>query len=177
MLVLFGGLTSFLPWIVFLFAAFEYYNCEEMLLKKHTWTGFHCPPVSQLSLCMYSICMFPVFTCVCKREHRMEREAKCVCVRQYACVCQRSDVIGVSCLTPLEEAGSVECGGPPVSPVFSQAPAHENLFRWIQYCHLNRYQPPSGHLSQSKSRSPQPPSQPLQQLLALTLSLTSKFKA
>lgn len=28
-----------------------------------------------------------------------------------------------------EEAGSVECGGPPVSPVFSQAPAHENLFR------------------------------------------------
>lgn len=64
-----------------------------------------------------------------------EREAKCVCV------CQPSDVFGVSCLTLLEEAGSVECGGPPVSPVLCQAPAHENLFRGVQYYHLNRYQP------------------------------------
>ena len=57
---------------------------------------------------------------VCKRKHKMEKKK---------CVCQRSDITGVSCLALLEEAGSVGRGRPPVSPVFSQAPAHENLFR------------------------------------------------
>lgn len=63
--------------------------------------------------------------CMCVQGRAQDGERGQVCV----CVCQRSDVIGVSCLTLLEEAGSVERGGPPVSPVFSQAPAHENLFR------------------------------------------------
>lgn len=45
------------------------------------------------------------------------------------------------CLLLLAEAGSHKRGGPAVSSVFSQASAHENLFRWVQYCHLNRYQP------------------------------------
>ncbi len=71
---------------------------------------------------MFVPCVY-VYVCVQGGAQDGEREAKCICV------CQRSDVIGVSCLTLLEEAGSVERGGPPVSPVFSQAPAHENLFR------------------------------------------------
>lgn len=108
---------------------------------------------------------------VCEGENKMERkrEGRSVCV-----FCQRSDVIGVSCLTLLEEAGSVERGGQPVSPVFSQASAHENLFRWVQYDHLNRYPASAwGHLSQSKTRSP---SQPLQQFWSLTLSFNKRIK-
>ncbi|XP_054647734.1 phospholipid-transporting ATPase IG isoform X6 [Dunckerocampus dactyliophorus] len=41
-------------------------------------------------------------------------------------------------LCSAEEAGSVERGGPPVSPVVSQAAAHENLFRRVQYCRVNK---------------------------------------
>lgn len=63
---------------------------------------------SSLCVCMW---LFPVYVRVQERAQVRERETKCVCV----CVCQRSDVIGVSCLTLLEEAGSVERWGPPVS--------------------------------------------------------------
>ncbi|XP_061900300.1 phospholipid-transporting ATPase IG isoform X3 [Entelurus aequoreus] len=56
-----------------------------------------------------------------------------------------SYVYGSPLASPLpEEAGSVERGGPPLSPVVSQAPAHENLFRRVQYCHLNK--PPEDDL-------------------------------
>ncbi len=66
-----------------------------------------------------------VYVYVCLRGRAQDGKRGEVCV----CICQRSDVIGVSCLTLLEEAGSVERWGPPVSPVFIQAPAHENVFR------------------------------------------------
>lgn len=101
----------------------------------------------------------------------------CLCARERTswwkreCVCQRSDITGVSCLTLLEEAGSVECWGPPVSQVFSQAPAHENLFWWVQYCHLNRYQPTFRLFKTINASPPSLPQVNLQQFFSLTLSL------
>lgn len=151
-MVLFGGLTRLLQWFFFSFLRL----LKIIIVRKQCWEKKNAPGlifIVHLSPSCLCVCMFPVFICVCKREHKTEREAKCVCV----CVCQRSDVIGVSCLTPPEEAGSVECGGPPVSPVFSQAPAHENLFRWIQYCHLNRYQPTFRTFKPIKDSPPTPP--------------------
>lgn len=72
---------------------------------------------------MYVSCVYMYVV----QERAQDGERQSVCGSVY--VCQLSYVFGVSCLNPSEEAGSVECGGPPVSPVFSQAPAHENLFR------------------------------------------------
>lgn len=83
--------------------------------------------LSSFEVCV-SMCLFPVYVCV------WERGGVHVSVSVVI-------VIGVSYLTLLEEASSVERGGLPVSPVFSQTPAHENLFRWVQYCNLSRYQP------------------------------------
>lgn len=111
------------------------YYCREKVSKPAP--GLIIIHLSSFEVFVYVyVCSLCFCVCLCAREStKGEWEANCVCV------CQHSDVIGVSCLTLLEEAGSVESGGPPVSPVVSQAPAHENLFRWIQYCHLNRYQP------------------------------------
>lgn len=67
------------------------------------------------------------------RERERETES-----RVWKCL---SDWWYLWCLLLLAEAGSHKRGGPAVSSVFSQASAHENLFRWVQYCHLNRYQP------------------------------------
>lgn len=105
---------------------------------------------------------------VCKREHKMVRKAK------YVCDYQRSVVTGVSCLTLLEEAGSVKRRGHPVTPVVSQAPAHENLFRRVQYCQLNRYQPtfrPFKPISDLLPQSTSPAA-----LSSLTLSFNKDIK-
>lgn len=59
------------------------------------------------------------------------------------CVCLIHPVLSVFHPLPTlsEKAKSVECGGPVLS-VFSQTPAHENLFRRVQFCHINRYKTP-----------------------------------
>lgn len=63
----------------FLFEASENNYCEETVLgkKKRTWIDFHCPPVSQLSLCMYVPC---VYMCVQEGAQDGERGKVCVCV-------------------------------------------------------------------------------------------------